>query len=664
MTKNLRFVKNRVLSFFIIVLMVLTGFVAMAGAAQENTNEESPGTIIGKVMNVEEEPLAGIVVYLEYIVEDSENDRNHMIRQQTNERGMFEFNELRRGIYAVTIKNDHYEPWAEKVKLPAGETVELKVILKKASNEEEPEFAVVFGIVFNPLENEPIPGARISIGNEHSDRKPIVAESNREGKFEVKVPRGKFTIVVEARGFHSYKELLVVDKLEIKLEIPLKPIHDEPEPEREREREREHPILSGRIFDAETDETIMGWVELSFGNRKPQMEEPKPKRPMQDEKERPTRAEEEERVLERKREEETNNENRERERREDQERDMKRPNPEKPEDFFLWRTYSNKEGYYAYRDLPAGHYEMRVFAKGHVMYYNEINVREEPLRIDVYLLREKPVKKPFAVITGHVFDRSTKEPVAGAWVCVVPPELLRKVISEYQQETDEPMNIDLDNINFETDLETSYLDMPPEDIETEININDFEKPDMEKKPITDKPKSTDESNTKDERKTRAEQTDRPEKDRENDKNTDKPDRDAPCCDCKKRVLRKFCTRTNEKGFFKLVIPAGAHVLLVKARGYELFAHKFEIRPHQKMEVKVPLKPMTRENDKLLARTDAENKEATEGSETLSMETNLVEGTTSMSSILNSVLGVLIFIALILGAMVWRKKHKTGNKKKQ
>ena len=88
-----------------------------------------------------------------------------------------------------------------------------------------------------------------------------------------------------------------MDEIEMKLEIPLKPLHDE-KPEHKR------PMLSGHIFDAVTDEPIFGWVELSYGNPKVEVpekkrieklpeREPKPEEKEREEKEREEKEERE-----------------------------------------------------------------------------------------------------------------------------------------------------------------------------------------------------------------------------------------------------------------------------------------------------------------------------------------------------------------------------------
>jgi hypothetical protein len=345
----------------------------------------------------------------------------------------------------------------------------------------------------------------------------------------------------------------------------------------------------------------------------------------------------------------------------EREEQNKRPDREKPGDFFLWRTYANREGFYRFDDLRPGHYEMRVFAKGHIMYYNEINVRDQPQRIDVYLLRE-PVQKPkLSIITGTVYDKETKEPVAGAMVCVVPPELVRKFLEMHNKEIGEPMDMDLEET---IELDTEFIDVEPGEFDKEMPDPNMDKDIWyDEKPITDKPMNKDDMDKN--MKTRAEREGKPDEQRPDQKPDNEEDKKP---EIRKELLRKFCTKTNEKGQFKLVIPAGAHVLVVKARGYKPFIHKFFIKPHQKMVVKVPIMPRDTEEQNLdkpeLSMIDEDAKTTTtEGSETQDMQSGLAESTTSVSSILGSVLGVLVLIALFLGTLVWKKRpSKSGEKK--
>jgi hypothetical protein len=638
------------ISVFIILIMVLSGFVAIAGAAEvnEENSTERPqlGKVVGKVINDEGEPIAGVLVVLSAITDSSDPEDAYKARQETNERGYFEFNELNRGLYILMAEMEGYHPYREEVKVPAGETVELKIILKMA--EEKPEYCVVFGFVFNALENEPIHGAIVVIYNERSDIRPVKTETDEEGQFKVRLPPGKYVIEAEARGFHPYREIIGIEKNEMKLEIPLKPIHDE-KPEHKR------PMLSGHIFDAASDKPIFGWVELSYGNPKVEMPQPKRIERLPDRE----REEKEEQEREREREEEKEREHAPLSRAETDKRDVKRPDAKpnaegkKPGDFFLWRTYSNRDGYYEYFDVPAGHYEMRVFAKGHIMYYNEINVREDPLYIDVYLRREQVKKPPMSVIAGQVVDQETKEPVAGAWVCVAPPKLIRRIIEEYKSDDPEQMSIDIDpdNIIVNTEIETEFYEDSEKEVKPGIIVNKEKIEDGKiQKPVPIK--ETD-------KKTRGEGERDTDQKRERDREKDD---DRNCCEGKREqrrlLLRKFCTRTDEKGFFKLQVPAGEYAMLVKARGYEAFTHKLVIKSKQIMKVRVPLNPSSETTD------EQEERAIDEGTDTMDVKSSLSSGATGLNSVLTTVLGVLTLIALIMGVLIIRKPITKFNRSKK
>lgn len=641
--------KNRLITFFIVLVMVLSGFIAMAGAAEEQTEEEQnrASAIVGKVLNAENEPIAGAIVLLR-IAEDNKENEMEPMKQRTNERGMFEFENLRPNIYILVVEKEGYQRWSEKVEVPQGKTVEQKIILKNA--EEQKNFGIILGWVYNALEEEPIPGAHVVIGNERSDREPVKTETDREGHFKVRVPAGRYIIMVEARGFEPYKEELVVENNdEINLRIGLKPIKkDEPKPHKK-------PSLSGQIFDAVTDEPIYGWVELSKGNPKPKCPQP-PKdkkegddpnpidrddRDDQDDRdERPpkTRAEEgrenpkeqerknHEEEEERKEREEEQKDREEKERNE-KERERK---PKKPEDDIFWRTYSNRKGYYEFLNVQPGHYEMRVFAKGHRMYYNEINIGEKPLYIDVYLLREKKPAK--SVIMGGVVDSNTKEPITGAVVCIIPAKILRERLDDLDLDLQELGldNLDLENLEFSEELEVSYSDLEEKEVYAEVD-KEIKDPELDKSDIP---------LDKDKLKTRC---------------CKEPERECPKEpeQRRERKTHRFCTRTDENGFFKLSIPPGQYVLIVKARGYKVFTHKFEIKPCQLMKVRVPM------------RTDSaeELAGAPESSDTSSL-TGSVAGTAagapSSSAILSAIMGILILIVMGLSAIVWRK-HRSSKK---
>jgi len=605
---------NWFLSVFIVFLMVLTGFVAMAGAAEEDNVNENNGlsAIIGKVFNADGEPLEGVLVVLSYGLEQSDPEKIEKFEQKTNERGLFEFNELKRGVYELKTRAEGYAPWSEIVKVPAGETVELKIMLKKV--EQEQKMSVVIGKVFNALEEVPIPGALIGFLNENSDRRPIKTETDREGHFKVEVPRGEYTLVVEADGFHPYKEPIKIPGVEeVKLRIGLKPRQEDPEP-------KERPVLCGHIFDAKTDKPIFGWVELSYGNPEPAPD------PCRIKKLKDCDCGE---------------------------------NEEKPEDFFLKRTYSNCEGFYEFSKIPPGHYEIRVFAKGHAMYYNEINIKDDPLYIDVYLLREvcppMPSKPAMSVIGGQVLDGKTKKPIEGALVCVAPLELVKKVMEMMKAKDIDPKQLNLEEFGLEpSDIENINLDeVEVDDFEINyLDLAEYEVPqDLENLDNLDKP-------VEPELKTRGDEIDEAgnsaEPIEELPEQPPKPaeERPIPPEPVGREILRKFCTKTNERGLFKLRVPPGEYVLIIKARGYLTFTHKVIIRPSQKILVRVPLRPG---NDRPLvdAKTnDSESGAKSDGTLEILGITTTTAGATN--SILNSVLGILFIIAMILGVLVWRK----------
>jgi hypothetical protein len=741
------------LSFFMVSLMLFSVFIGMAGSAQDESKQESEnneieitGAIVGIVTDVEAKPIAGAVVYL-VSGDDNTNVEKLELKAETNERGYFEFKELPRGLYRLKVHMEGYQGWGREIKLPAGETIKIDIILEKlVERPEQPEeneeitYGVVIGQVFNALEEVPIGGAVVTIHNLETERE-IKLETNERGMFEVKLPRGKYVLIVEARGFWPYKEELIVKvNSEQKMRIPLKPKEIEPEPE-------VRPTLCGHIFDAVTDEPIFGWVEISQGSP----EIPGPNIPEMDKKEwyeekeldGKTRQAESDRPIEES--EETNEvvygvvagyvynpvENEpisgalviihhlESERelkfetnergifeaklprgkyvlvveargfwpykeelivRGNDEQKLKIPmklkevqKPEKPEDYRLWRTFTDRGGWYEYFEIPPGHYEIRAFAHGHIMFYNEINIEDDShIYLDIYLLREycppepEPEPEPLrkSLIAGHVFNARTKAPIAGAVVCAIPIRLIKERLDDANIDLDninlEDIDIDLANVDFNQDVEVEYSDMDPntglekeypgkESKEYDYDKSDYEKPETKTRCCNEEPK--------------------------------------PDCDGEidhKKIIRKFCTRTDERGNFKLKIPAGNYVLIVKARGYQMFAHKFSIRPYQKMWIRVPLKPMVQTPERPLnaepiddqgrplpkerpgLNDEGDPERPTKDSEEQTQDIGSGAGASAApltSSILGTILGILMIVAVILGAMVFRKYNKTGKPEK-
>jgi hypothetical protein len=327
---------------------------------------------------------------------------------------------------------------------------------------------------------------------------------------------------------------------------------------------------------------------------------------------------------------------------------------------------------------------MKVFAHGHRMYYNEINIRDDPLCIDVYLLREKPKPKcdcdrpqerpkdkQMSLIAGHVFNIRTKDPVPGAIVCVIPLRIIRERLDNINLDINELSldDLDLDGINLE-DFGITKLDLENLEFISEIDVDmkDWDEDDYNKDDYNKDDYNKDDYDMKTEKGTR-----------QNEKGSGYDGRDRYLGEGEQdqKLLQvkasKFCTRTDEKGFFKLMIPPGAYVMLVKARGYKLFAHKFMIKPAQKMIVRVPLTSFIQrdvnlndEGEPLTDRLAQENDNPDENidkSDTANLGSSAGAGAVGSSSILSAVLGILIIIAVILFSMVWRRQNLSGKSKK-
>jgi hypothetical protein len=333
---------------------------------------------------------------------------------------------------------------------------------------------------------------------------------------------------------------------------------------------------------------------------------------------------------------------------------------------------------------------MKVFAHGHRMYYNEINIRDDPLCIDVYLLREelkpkrdckpeeRPKDKQMSLIAGHVFNIRTKGPVPRAFVCVIPLRIIRERLDNINLDVNELSldDLDLDGINLE-DFGITKLDLENLEFISEIDVDmkDWDEDDYNKDDYNKDDYNKDDYDMKTEKGTR--QNEKGNGYDEKDRDPDGRDRYLGEGEQDQKLLQvkasRFCSKTDEKGFFKLMIPPGAYVMLVKARGYKLFAHKFMIKPAQKMMVRVPLTPFIQrdvnlndEGEPLTDRPSPENGDSDENidkSDTANLGSSAGAGTVGSSSVLSAVLGILIIIAVILFSMVWRRQNLSGKSKK-
>jgi hypothetical protein len=207
-------------------------------------------------------------------------------------------------------------------------------------------------------------------------------------------------------------------------------------------------------------------------------------------------------------------------------------------------THTNEKGYYAFRELPSGHYRMIVHSRGYIEYYNEFTIKPcQHLYIDVYLRpMERPDERPcrYVEIKGQVTNARTNEPVSGAVL------MFERVMPE------------------RPDADPANNDRPgPRMRGEDPNTNDRQRP-----PMPD----------------------------EDPDNNDRPrlqmhDEDSAYLrDCPKY----FKTMTNERGYFELELPVGMYKLTVKARGYEEYMMRLNYENYPPEFLKIELKPMTQE----------------------------------------------------------------------
>ncbi len=422
--------------------------------------------LVGEVFNgVTNEAIGGAMIVLMHGDTWREKTVSH-------ENGYYEFEGIPTGVFVIHAKAEGYMEFENKIEIPAGETVKFPIKLMPIK---EHEGLVLCGMVTNVL-RLPIPGAIVSLeaileNDERPDSEDwgyharTVTDEHGYYKFGDLKP-GWYFIHAEAEGYHEYNEELKlpfweennnVDRENVfKHNIMLEFLHHD----------RPRPRLSGQVFDACTDKPIFNacvvitkgepspccWEALKgpcpWEHEKPPERPPErppedpdrpPERPPEDPDRPPERPPEDpDRPPERPPEDPDEEDrptrcggcddcqdDRERERERDERPDDR---PERPEQngFFMWCVYTDRMGHYEYPWLEPGHYNMWVSAPGYISYYNEFDLYEDPMNIDVYLrpmpLLKQPKREPNALLKGHVFDEVTQQPIAGAQVMVVDPQ--------------------------------------------------------------------------------------------------------------------------------------------------------------------------------------------------------------------------------------------------
>lgn len=592
----------------------------------EPISEKEYGSVGGEVTDaVTGEVIKGAIIALHHEEWDGH-------KTESGEHGYYEFLEIPVGGYKISAEAAGYYEFSSELKVPEGEMTKFDIQLKPKDDEDPPEDGLTLcGMVTDEFEH-PIAWAVVGIERilegEDGEKTDELAyhsktETDEDGYYKFEgLKEGWYFIYAEAEGYYEYHN-------EIKLPFD----HENIDSERDHvnklhiilewiQKDEGHwTALYGQVFDACTDKPLAGaCVIITRGAFQPCDWEAllgpcppgDPEKPLEPLKERPDEnkdkddnEDDKEPERERTRCGDDCDKKRERERDEDC-----RPKDPEVEEFFLWSIKTNDDGFYEFPGLMPGHYNMWVIAKGYISFYNEYDIHDDGLNVNVYLRPmwlEKPLeRKPNALIKGYVFDEESQEPLAGIKVMVLEPHEV------YQREL-------LD-------------EMPPK-----------EDPDYQERPVEKPEEGT---------KTRGET----ETDRDVEKERPEPVKKAPKSD-----WSPYATTTDREGYFELKIPSGVHVLLVVAPEYYKAIQKFVIDPEEELTVRVPMEIMGEDGTRPGNEGELAGDESSEADSKSSSW--IPTGAEATGAMLNAVLAGLLVVLVILSMFVFRKYRRKPVKSK-
>ena len=149
------------------------------------------------------------------------------LQAQTDENGMFNFEEVPVGEWVIQVAGRGYLPFREDIEVAVDQPVELEIVLEVAGgrggdDDEEVEFGSVSGSVTNE-DGEVVAEARVMLNSR--GLRPLQSQTDENGAFNFdEVPVGEWTIQIAGRGYLPFREDIEVAvdqvvELEVVLEV-------------------------------------------------------------------------------------------------------------------------------------------------------------------------------------------------------------------------------------------------------------------------------------------------------------------------------------------------------------------------------------------------------------------------------------------------------------
>jgi len=145
------------------------------------------------------------------------------LQSQTDENGVFNFEEVPVGEWVIQVAGRGYLPFREDIEVAVDQVVELEVVLEVAGgrgDDEDVEFGGVAGSVANE-DGEAVPEARVVLSAR--GQRALQAQTDENGAFTFdEVPVGEWTIQIAGRGYLPFRaDIEVAVDQAVELEIVL-----------------------------------------------------------------------------------------------------------------------------------------------------------------------------------------------------------------------------------------------------------------------------------------------------------------------------------------------------------------------------------------------------------------------------------------------------------
>ena len=181
------------------ILITALAVLAILGLSPQDAHAQA--SIIGQVVDTDDNPVGGAQVMLHQVVE--RGNRPYRAEAETNERGVFEFNRIPAGNYVVSARARGLGGVRAEVGVRDQQQARVRLQLEGRQGGGEREVANVNGIVVTP-NGDPVAGAVVTLQpmeRQRERQRMLRTRTGRDGRFTFEnIPEGRYVVTAMVRG--------------------------------------------------------------------------------------------------------------------------------------------------------------------------------------------------------------------------------------------------------------------------------------------------------------------------------------------------------------------------------------------------------------------------------------------------------------------------------